>query len=88
MVLTSVSSPAAGAFSEIGDGAARGRAGLRRGSAQPRQFLVFGDRITLANEEISDLGAFLVGADHGLAARHDKSVDADQIGKAGIGGLW
>src|SRR5262249_51836792 len=36
-------------------------------------------------EKISDLGAFLVGADHGLAARNDKTRDAHEIGEAGVG---
>ena len=61
--------------------------GLLRRRAQPGQFLIVGDGVALADEEIGDLGAFLVGADHGLAARHDEAGDAHQVGEAGIGGF-
>jgi hypothetical protein len=61
-------------------------AGLRR-RAETREFLVIGDGIAFANEEIGDLGAFLVGADDRLPARHDESGHAHQIGEAGIGGF-
>ena len=59
---------------------------LRR-RAEPGEFLVVGHDIAFADEEIGDLGAFLVGADDGLAARHDKSGDAHLVGETGIGGF-
>ena len=52
--------------------------------AQAREFLIVGDHVALADEEVGDLGAFLIGADHGLPARHHESGDPHQVGEAGI----
>src|ERR1700675_1598107 len=75
MVLTSVTSPAAGARSEVGaaprpaGGGAR-RLGRRR---QPRQFLIVGDHFAFADQQIGNLGTLLVDPDHRFPARLDKS---------------
>ena len=87
-VLTSVTRPAAGARSEIGPGrAAAGAPRLLRRRGQPRQFLIVGDDVAFADEEIGDLRSLLVDADRGLAARHDKAGDPHHVGEAGIGGF-
>ena len=75
MVLTWVTRPAAGARSEIGAGRPRSAAGLRRRRRQPRQFLIFGDHLAFAHQQIGDLGALLIDPDHRFPARHDKSGD-------------
>ena len=58
---------------------------LLRRRAQPREFLVVGDHVALADEQVGDLGAFLIGADHGFPARHDEAGDPHQVGETGIG---
>ncbi len=88
MVRTSVTRPPRGRFQRDRAGPALLLlSGLLRRRAEPGQFLVFGHGIALADEEISDLGAFLVGADDGLAARHDEAGHAHLVGEAGIGGF-
>jgi hypothetical protein len=49
-----------------------------------RQFLIVGDRVALADEELGDLGAFLIGADHSFPTRHHESGHPHQIGETGI----
>ena len=56
---------------------------LRR-RAQACQFLVFRNRVALADEQVRDFGAFLVNANHGLAAWYGISGHMDQVGETGI----
>jgi hypothetical protein len=87
-VLTSVIRPAAGALSEIGPLSALLLLSRRRlGRAQARQLLVLGNEIAFLDKNVVDLGAFLVGADYGLAARDEMPGRPDQVGEAGIGGF-
>ncbi len=72
MVLTSVTRPAAGARSDVGPGG-RPLAGLRRRRRQPGQFLIVGDHVAFADQDIGDLGSFLIDPDHRFPARHDNS---------------
>ncbi|MGY4474896.1 hypothetical protein ACVILL_002310 [Bradyrhizobium sp. USDA 3364] len=59
--------------------------GLLRRRGQPRQFLVLGHGVTLADQHVDDLGAVLIDIHLRLAARHDEAGDADHVGEAGIG---
>ena len=63
------------------------RSRLRRWRGQPRQFLIVGDGLAFADQQIGDLGSFLIDADHRFAARHDESGDPHEVGEAGIGGF-
>ena len=85
MVLTSVTRPAAGARSESAP--VRLAGALLRRRRQPRQFLIVGDHVAFADQDLGDLGAFLVDADHRFAARHDEAGDPHHVGEAGVGGL-
>ena len=62
-------------------------AGLRRRRRQPGQFLIIGDHVAFTDQQIGNLGAFLVDADNRFPARHDKSGDPHQVGETGIGGF-
>src|ERR1700704_1357782 len=86
-VLTSVTRPAAGARSDVGPGrpagAPRRRRRLRR-LCQPRQFLIFGDGVAFADQQVGDPRSLLIDADLRFTARHDEAGDPDHVGEAGI----
>ncbi len=88
MVLTSVTRPAAGARSDVGAWSpAAGGTGLCRRRRQPGQFLVVGDHVAFADQDIGDPGSLLIDPDHRFLAWHYKAGNPHHVGEAGIGGF-
>ena len=64
-VLTSVTRPAAGARNESVRRRPPGAPGLLRRRSEARQFLIFGDRVAFADQQVGDPGALLVDTNLG-----------------------